>query len=392
MTLQPELFIAALLAIASAATSHAENAQLCMGVAQHTCDALASAWAPAMRRMLQVQTSSREGAGNSATQQARLVLEEEKNIHRPHDPSERGVDPHQDKLQSWFQEALPKVTAEWNGQQERLHAEKLKLVHAEDGSGWQDIWNHACQNQSEPVLGPIPRHFHFVLFEERGAWINSSHPYSLISADSPAYKNLTQLEQLLIENVRNTLVINNASSVHFLDTAACESATSKISQALLDVYRHEADLRFRSDICRVAALYWEGGYYFDDDMVAYRPIVPLIHDSTEFASVKAVESGLFFQSFIAASPCHPVLRRNLEMFIEARRPDAPKKYDNLLGPVTLQLAYDELQPKKAQLFQESRYDPRGVEPSMLIADYNGFECEFAVHDEVTRNLLFCSRI
>jgi len=314
------------------------------------------------------------------------------NIVYPGNPYHRQQgDPHLDRLQEWFRQALPEPVAAWNSKQEQNFKPDTELVQQKsDGQPW----GKACKAHGFAAQpGPIAKQFHFVLFEERGAWINSTHPYKLISVESAAYQSLTQVEQVLIENVRNTVVMNDAASVRFMDTAACESATGAFSPELLAIYRGEADLRYRADVCRIAALYWEGGYYFDDDMVAYRPIVPLIHEDTEFATVQAVEAGLFFQSFIAATPCHPVLRRNLEMFIEARMPNPPKKYENLLGPVTLKLAFKELLPSNSQIFTESRYNPvLMTEPLMVLPSYNGFECEFIVYDRVTKELLFCSRI
>jgi len=94
------------------------------------------------------------------------------------------------------------------------------------------------------------------------------------------------------------------------------------------------------------------------------------------------------------------------MFIEARRPNPPKKYENLLGPVTMKLAFDEIQPKQVQLFQESRYIsfayefPDQVQVTerldgltdslMTVPSYNGLTCGFVVFDTVTKKLVFCS--
>jgi len=258
---------------------------------------------------------------------------------------------------------------------------------------WHQQWDHKCGEETPkqtPGEPKIQRHFHFTLIEERAAWINTSFPFELISNSHPSYKKLTQEEQLLIENMRHALIINNATSVHFLDNVACASATAQISQELLRLFLAEADLRYKSDVCRVAALYLEGGYYFDDDMLSYRPVIPLIRDDTEIATAKSISKDLYFQSFMAATPCHPLLRRNADLLVEAKKPNFPKKLDGLLGPRTLKVAFDELKPKYAQLFQESGYDPRSRSYES-IPTRNGHQCGLVVYDPVSKKTPFCSR-
>jgi len=308
-------------------------------------------------------------------------------------------------LQRYFQEVVPGPIASWNAKQAQSQTVALQKLWANYDTNpmgnqmqWHTQWDHDCSSEAPAAPGPIQKHFHFVLFEERGAWINWTHPFELISSSSPQYLELELEEQVLIENVRNTLRLNNPSSVHFLDTYACESATMKISKEFLEIYKGQPDLRYRADICRVAALYLEGGYYLDDDMLSYQPVQPLINKDTDFASVLGADKATFFQSFMAATPCHPVLKRNIEMMLEASRPDPPEQYLNgaFLGPVTLKLAYDEVKPSNAQLFHEDRCDPVGLEGIYDFAPWHKMEtfehsCEFCVYDEATKKLPWCSR-
>ena len=69
------------------------------------------------------------------------------------------------------------------------------------------------------------------------------------------------------------------------------------------MFDREYDLRFKSDFCRSAVLYLEGGIYNDDDQINYRPITTWLKDSTAFASAQSDDSRLFSNSFMAATPC-----------------------------------------------------------------------------------------
>mmetsp|Transcript_28125 Transcript_28125/g.51419 ORF Transcript_28125/g.51419 Transcript_28125/m.51419 type:complete len:560 (+) Transcript_28125:57-1736(+) len=268
---------------------------------------------------------------------------------------------------------------------------------------WQEYhgqWDHDC---SKPMSSPtgeapkIPRHFHVVVIQERGAWVNQSEPSLLIREGSREYKSVAPYDQLLLENVRLGIAMNLFDSVHFLDDEACMNALRRWNDPnLLRVFLAEGDLRYKADICRIAALYFEGGYYFDDDMLSVAPVVPMIQKDTEFATAVGVTGVEIFQSFLASAPCHPVLRRNMEMLSEARPETgaAPKKYDGLLGPVTLKLALDELNPPHTQYLHEVKYNPfltkeqRGHD---LLPDI-GYNCEFVVIEKKTGKVLFCSRI
>merc|ERR1711964_804381 len=125
--------------------------------------------------------------------------------------------------------------------------------------------------------------------------------------------------------MRYTLSINNATSVHYHDELSCMIALAKIDKKLVRIFGDEPDLRFKSDICRSAALYLEGGIYNDDDQVNYRPIIPWLKDTTHFAGVQTDhELRLFANSFIAATPCHPLLRRHLDLILKVKTPGHPE--------------------------------------------------------------------
>ena len=72
---------------------------------------------------------------------------------------------------------------------------------------------------------------------------------------------------------------------------------------------------FKSDMCRLAMLHEHGGLYFDCDMGVRADVRTLLRPATRFATISAaVEPNTvagFFQSFVAASPEHPMLRRTM---------------------------------------------------------------------------------
>lgn len=261
---------------------------------------------------------------------------------------------------------------------------------------WHRKWDHTCDDHDaveKSMNQSIPRHWHFVLILERSQWINMTNPSELISPDSQEYKSLDGYEQLLIENMRYSLALNKAESVHFLNDEACKYAIERADPRLVPIFEKEGDIRYKTDICRIAALYNEGGYYFDDDMHSYADVTGAIHEDTRFATARGVspDGKEFFQSFIASTACHPILKRNIEMLVAARMPHAPAKYAGLLGPVTLKLAWDEVAANNTQLLQEIRYDPMNKtyeSPPWR----NGHLCDYVVVDRETKKMLFCSRI
>merc|ERR1712203_548752 len=114
-----------------------------------------------------------------------------------------------------------------------------------------------------------------------------------------------------------------------------------------------------------------------------------IRPSTEFSTVAVDgDDNFFFQSFMAAMPCHPVLRRNVDLLIETYKFEGrdvrrTTPVSKLLGPTTLKRAYDETKPSHVQLFREVPVDklPRAL------PDRSGFRCKhFAVYDPDTNSV------
>ena len=142
--------------------------------------------------------------------------------------------------------------------------------------------------------------------------------------------------------------------VHFLDNAACAEVIERVDamlgfgpedgvlrgplhrKRLVDYFWEEPRGSYKGDLCRTAALYDWGGYYFDVDIKVIDPVgvskgTGLI-SSLEYGEahmeviqrnwlqrltgqkpMERLHTPSVFQAFIAAAPQHPVLRESLRL-------------------------------------------------------------------------------
>jgi len=262
-------------------------------------------------------------------------------------------------------------------------------------------WDNSCPSVdgsfSEVRPGPIAHHFHFVLLGPRNKMINKSMPLDLISDTSPEYAMMDQENRLLIDNMRHTLVLNDAASVNFLDDTACTDATLKISKLYNELYENESDLRYKSDMCRLAAVYLQGGLYMDDDQVNYLSTVAWLKKTTSYASVKTDYDETYMMcSFMAATPCHPVIGLAMKWVIQARTGHEDiLKPDGLLGPRVNRLAFDEVEKTNpawlanSQLLKEGYLNERFEKHPYRY----GHHCDMGYYDPEDNNTIHaCSRV
>ena len=102
--------------------------------------------------------------------------------------------------------------------------------------------------------------------------------------------------------------------VEFLLDSDCLRVVNESEPRLAEAFSGEEWGPHKSDLCRIAALWNKGGYYFDNDLVA----VQVPHFSPRVTFVTVYESSLvaFFQAFIAVTPHHPIIREALNVFVE----------------------------------------------------------------------------
>jgi hypothetical protein len=97
---------------------------------------------------------------------------------------------------------------------------------------------------------------------------------------------------------------------------------------------------YLSDICRVAALYGRGGYYFDVDMLAVWPYVPEPTTTIALALCADGRHTCFSQSFIASERGHPILLESLrQMFLISTGVTKPTR-GNFYGTAAMFIAHE----------------------------------------------------
>jgi hypothetical protein len=108
---------------------------------------------------------------------------------------------------------------------------------------------------------------------------------------------------------------NNSSdiSVWFLDNQECRSVIQKVEPILIRHFDREKHGAFKSDICRAAALYVTGGYYFDIDMKVIQALI--LPNNVTFATSYGHRRDNFFQSFTAARQHSPILKEALDLML-----------------------------------------------------------------------------
>lgn len=185
------------------------------------------------------------------------------------------------------------------------------------------------------------------------------------------------------------------TKVRFLDDSACRASISTVEPKLVGYFDKEAEGRYKADICRVAALYQEGGYYFDVDI---KVVEPLVLDNAQFVTVFTPDinpggNGAFFQAFLASVPRHPVLKAALRTMLEYYTGERKLRPGTLMGTGTLKDAYDSVSETARQhvrLLEEVALTPE-MYPDLRRQIGQGF-CNHVCHDPLEKKVYFFSRI
>jgi mannosyltransferase OCH1-like enzyme len=149
----------------------------------------------------------------------------------------------------------------------------------------------------------------------------------------------------------------------------------------------------KGDLCRLAALFLHGGYYFDVDLEVVKPL--RIHPNISFSTVRDSSFGYFFRAFLAATPGHPVLRENLNTMMEyyfEKKGICFEKEQAVVGPCTLMQAWKNTSNHgHTRMLRESDLKEHGLYPKM---PQRGLEyaCNWVVDDPEEMQVYFYSRI
>ena len=169
----------------------------------------------------------------------------------------------------------------------------------------------------------IPRHFHFIVMAPLSKKI-------LVDPDARTELDL---------NFQRLSDLNDGAKYTLHTDDECEKLLvtlgyPKLKQAMVN----EPHGAYKSDICRVAVLYDNGGYYSDDDVLAEQSLVAVVEakyaKGARFVSQWEEADGGVFNTFIAAAPRHEVMRRALER-MDGLYNGTFKRTHTHIGPGTL---------------------------------------------------------
>ena len=192
----------------------------------------------------------------------------------------------------------------------------------------------------------------------RKAWesianTNSDHQRGGDAAANVFYKHINVTG--VVDNLSSYDASNrNDGSVLFFDDHDCLEIIRKVEPRLVLPFELETEGKFKGDICRLAALYAYGGYYFDVDIEVIRPLPEKVI-SLNNSTVSFVTSWMlplkneFFQAILAVSSNHPVIRASMDVMIE----DWYYNY-NVADRVFLNVGfYDPVKARKLDLYNRS---------------------------------------
>jgi hypothetical protein len=224
----------------------------------------------------------------------------------------------------------------------------------------------AVRNHQSAGAPKIPRHFIF------------AYQWNILEHKSPP---------LLYNNILNTVQKYKEAwgeedvPVGFIDDQYCRSAIRAAKPELMRYFYDETNESFKADICLMAALYLDGGYYFDVNLEVLQAYTP--PNDVNFLTV--LDSGLrAFLGFVAVSPSSPILEKTLEVMLNYYKLSDFNRPDINLGPVTLIDAVQDTPRAKlgnVHVLKEIPLDDFPLlYPDVPRREGEGCCCNHAVHD------------
>jgi hypothetical protein len=199
------------------------------------------------------------------------------------------------------------------------------------------------------------------------------------------------------KNVENTIRMYREAwgdpdaPVWFLNDADCRSAIYAARPNLVTYFDREPHGSWKADICRVAALYLTGGYYFDVDMEAVNPWIPI--SNVTFATAMDPSGIRYFQSFLASERKGRVIEEALdEMLLFYQNQKLRTK--SLIGPDTLNWAIESVSPSELGemvILEEASFVLEDAELQSR-REAVGPSCNFKVQEPVSNKTIFYSRV
>jgi len=200
------------------------------------------------------------------------------------------------------------------------------------------------------------------------------------------------------DNVMNTIdkyrnALSNDTIVRFLTDDDCRALIEVAEPRLVVHFNRETLGMHKGDICRIAALFEEGGYYFDVDLQVTQALQ--LKDDIQFATCLHPNGKEFFQAFLAATARHPILKNALDKML-AYYNGQLVLHGDYMGTSTLFNAFDAT-PKEHRgpvlILDELNLDDDSSRFPEIIRRKDNVEgccCNFVVHDSTS--VYFWSRI
>ncbi|CAJ1951446.1 unnamed protein product [Cylindrotheca closterium] len=273
-----------------------------------------------------------------------------------------------------------------------------------------NIHNNRNHNENDDNASLIP---HRLIFTYKNNMLETKYPTDL-------YNNVLNTIQVYADEWNKAV---EEMDVMFIDDAMCLELIPKVEPRLLKYFQLEPLGSFKADICRVAALYLYGGYYFDVDIQALKALQP--NPDTDFIT-STCGNNQFFQAVMALSRQHPLARATLDSMLDdwyyipsvvqnltMARVDASvsmgKEYNEargnylsqyfnmsheikpMLGTATLRMAYDRHRNlTSAWILDELDNVDTPLYPD-LKREETGWGCNYMVHDTPSKVPYFFSR-
>ena len=139
-------------------------------------------------------------------------------------------------------------------------------------------------------------------------------PQALLFVAKENFLLQDNLGNLMAENLRHTIRLHgNAPTKLYTDADCLKLLKKQGRQQLVHGFMHETYGPFKSDICRAALLWQEGGYYLDNDITPQVNLFELAaRKHVNFLSMTEMTNGGICNAVIAASARHPIIADQLE--------------------------------------------------------------------------------
>ena len=248
-------------------------------------------------------------------------------------------------------------------------------------------------------VGPIPHILWFTYSHNLLETKNPSHFYNNVRNTIDTYVsfwNTTNNNNNTTNKVTTTpTTTTQQTQINFLNDAQCLEYIHQVEPLLTKPFQTLMRGDLKGDLCRTAALYLFGGYYFDIDIQVLQPVV--LADHVSFATVMT-DSRIFFNAFIASTPKHDILQATLQSFVQYYINHTGYcrngNYQDVVGCCTLWDGYHNtpISHRGETFLLEEEHLKNGLYPNQPSRGTVGPYCDFVVHHNKTRQIYFYSRI